>query len=75
MRENSPSTKTLEILIIGACVEIRKLEYQYANDPTINETGHHDDKVNAMISMRNKCTDEIIKRENNDKSVQDSRDG
>ena len=71
---SSPSTETLKTVVIGACIEIRKLEYQYANDPSINDQGYHDDKVRTYTSMRDKCIDETIEREANDQSVQDSRD-
>lgn len=72
--KDSPSTDTLKTVVIGACIEIRKLEYQYANDSSINDQGYHDDKVRTYISMRDKCIDEIIEREANDQGVQDSRD-
>lgn len=63
MSKDSPSTETLKTVVVGASIEIRKMKLLYEKDPTINETGHHDDKVMTMISMRNKCIDEIIRRE------------
>lgn len=71
------STETLKAVVVGASIEIRKLEHMYEKDHTINETGHHAERITTMISMRDKCLDEIIKREvreENDQSVQDSRD-
>ena len=67
-------TEILKSVIAGASIEIRKLELLYEKDPTINETGHHDERMITMISMRDKIIDEVIEREENDKSVQDSRD-
>lgn len=63
MKEDRPATRTLEAVVVGACIELRKLELLYEKDPTINETGHHDDRVMSMTSMRNKCIDELIRRE------------
>lgn len=59
-------TDTLKAVIAGASIEIRKLEHIYEKDPTINETGHHDERMATMISMRDKITDEVIKREEDD---------
>lgn len=67
-------TEILKSVIAGASIEIRKLEILYEKDPTINETGHHDDRLRTMISMRDKVINEVIEREENDQSIQDSRD-
>lgn len=57
------ATQTLESVVVGASIEIRKLELLYEKDPTINETGHHSDRLDTMTSMRNKVLDELIRRE------------
>ena len=78
MSEDKPSTETLKTVIVGASIELRKLELLYEKDPTINGHGHHNDRVSTIIRMRDKIIDEVIKREENvkrnDKSIQDSRD-
>ena len=60
------STETLKSVIAGASIEIRKLDLQYEKDSTINETGHYDDRMRTIFSMRDKVIDEVIEREEND---------
>ena len=68
----------LKSVVAGASIEIRKMELLYEKDPTINETGHHDERMITMISMRDKIIDEVIRREKiereSSESMEDSRD-
>lgn len=57
------SIEILKSVVAGASIEIRKMDLLYEKDPTINETGHHDERMITMRSMRDKVIDEIIRRE------------
>ena len=56
-------TEILRSVIAESTIELRKLELLYEKDHTVNETGHHDERMGTIISMRDKVVDEVIKRE------------